>query len=154
MSNTPLLGSYSRTIPRIIWWSKGGGLFLMSEVPCKPETRNPKLETRNSRHETQPRGGLRPFKSPDTFLKLTLGPHVVQIWSRYTKAIGTLEVPRVESKLQTPDPEPNFETRNPRPQTPKAKASHLLTYRGASLIRKRTPLGPIRRPTPRVLGGS
>ena len=29
--NTPLLGPYSRT--RVLWWSKGGGLFLMSEVP-------------------------------------------------------------------------------------------------------------------------
>ena len=27
-------------------------------------------------------------------------------------------------------------------------------YRGTSLIRKRTPLGPYRRPMPRVLGGS
>ena len=27
-------------------------------------------------------------------------------------------------------------------------------YRGASLIRQRTPLGPYRRPMPRVLGGS
>ena len=24
---------YSRSIPRAIWWSLGGGLFLMSEVP-------------------------------------------------------------------------------------------------------------------------
>jgi len=31
--NTPLLGPYSRTIPKVIWWSWGGGLFLMSEVP-------------------------------------------------------------------------------------------------------------------------
>ena len=31
--NTPLLGSYSRTSPRAIWWSWGGGLFLLSEVP-------------------------------------------------------------------------------------------------------------------------
>ena len=31
--NTPLLGPYSRTIPRVLWWSQGGGLFLMSEVP-------------------------------------------------------------------------------------------------------------------------
>jgi len=30
----PLLGPYSRTIPRVLWWSRGeGGLFLMSEVP-------------------------------------------------------------------------------------------------------------------------
>ena len=29
-----------------------------------------------------------------------------------------------------------------------------LRYRGTSLIRKRTPLGPYRRPMPRVLGGS
>ena len=31
--NTPLLGPYSRTIPRVLWRSQGGGLFLMSEVP-------------------------------------------------------------------------------------------------------------------------
>ena len=30
----------------------------------------------------------------------------------------------------------------------------VLTYRGSSLTRKRTPLGPYRRPMPRVLGGS
>ena len=30
----------------------------------------------------------------------------------------------------------------------------LGTYRGTSLTRKRTPLGPYRRPMPRVLGGS
>ena len=29
-----------------------------------------------------------------------------------------------------------------------------MAYRGASLIRDRTPLGPYRRPVPRVLGGS
>ena len=29
-----------------------------------------------------------------------------------------------------------------------------VAYRGTSLIRKRTPLGPYSRPTPRVLGGS
>ena len=29
-----------------------------------------------------------------------------------------------------------------------------VTYRGTSLTRKRTPLGPHRRPMPRVLGGS
>jgi len=31
--NTPLLGTCSRTIPRVLWWSSGGGLFLMSKVP-------------------------------------------------------------------------------------------------------------------------
>ena len=30
----------------------------------------------------------------------------------------------------------------------------VLVYRGTSLTRKRTPLGPYRRPMPRVLGGS
>ena len=30
----------------------------------------------------------------------------------------------------------------------------VLRYRGTSLIRKRLPLGPYRRPTPRVLWGS
>ena len=29
--NTPFLAPYSRTIPRVLWWSQG--LFLMSEVP-------------------------------------------------------------------------------------------------------------------------
>ena len=33
MGNTTLLGPYSRTVPRALWWSKGGGLFLLSEVP-------------------------------------------------------------------------------------------------------------------------
>ena len=30
--NTPLLRPYRRTIPRVMWWSQGGGLFLMSKV--------------------------------------------------------------------------------------------------------------------------
>ena len=33
MRNTPLLGPYSRLMPRDLWWSKGRGVFLMSEVP-------------------------------------------------------------------------------------------------------------------------
>ena len=32
--NIPLLGLYSRTIPRVLWWSQGGWLFLMGKVPC------------------------------------------------------------------------------------------------------------------------
>ena len=35
ISNTPLLGPYNRTIPRFLWWSQGGVLFLMSEVLLK-----------------------------------------------------------------------------------------------------------------------
>ena len=31
--NSPPLGPYSRTKSRALWWSKGGALFLMSEVP-------------------------------------------------------------------------------------------------------------------------
>ena len=31
--NKSLLGPYSRTIPRVIWWSQEVGMFLMSEVP-------------------------------------------------------------------------------------------------------------------------
>ena len=31
--NSAPLGPYSRTMPRALWWSLGGGLFLMSEVP-------------------------------------------------------------------------------------------------------------------------
>ena len=27
------VGPYSRTMPRALWWSWGGGMFLMSEVP-------------------------------------------------------------------------------------------------------------------------
>ena len=33
MRNTPLLGTYSRSIPSVIYLSRGGGLFLMREVP-------------------------------------------------------------------------------------------------------------------------
>ena len=42
--NGPLLGPYSRTIPRVLKWSQGGGLFLMSEVPlyrCGPKRPRP-----------------------------------------------------------------------------------------------------------------
>ena len=35
ISDSPLLGPYSRTLPRVLWWSKGRGLFLMSEVPLQ-----------------------------------------------------------------------------------------------------------------------
>ena len=41
--------------------------------------------------------------------------------------------------------------------TPKSEVfpvRELIIYRGTSLIRKRTPLGPYLRPMPRVLGGS
>ena len=31
--NSAPLGHYSRSLPRALWWSKGGGVFLMSEVP-------------------------------------------------------------------------------------------------------------------------
>ena len=31
--NPPPLGPYSRTMPRALWQSSGGGQFLMSEVP-------------------------------------------------------------------------------------------------------------------------
>ena len=31
--NSPLLGPYSRTVFRALWWPQGGGVFLMSEVP-------------------------------------------------------------------------------------------------------------------------
>ena len=40
--NSAPLAPYSRTMPRALWWSQGGGLFLMSEVPsrdCPDSTR-------------------------------------------------------------------------------------------------------------------
>ena len=45
--NTPLLGTCSRTTPRVFWWSQGGGLFLMREVPLygRP-TRDPTVGPR------------------------------------------------------------------------------------------------------------
>ena len=33
MTPPPSLGPYGRTLSRALWWSWGGGLFLMSEVP-------------------------------------------------------------------------------------------------------------------------
>ena len=40
MRNIPLLGPYNRTLPRVLWWSWGEGLSLLSEVPLyhKPST--------------------------------------------------------------------------------------------------------------------
>ena len=35
IGNIPLVGPYSRTIPRVLWWSLGGQLFLTSEVPLQ-----------------------------------------------------------------------------------------------------------------------
>ena len=32
----PPLGPCSRNMPRVLWWSYGGKLFLMSEVPLYP----------------------------------------------------------------------------------------------------------------------
>ena len=32
MKNSGRLESYSRTLPRALWWFQGGGLFPMSEV--------------------------------------------------------------------------------------------------------------------------
>jgi hypothetical protein len=29
----PLVGFYSRTMPRALWWSRGGGEVLLSEEP-------------------------------------------------------------------------------------------------------------------------
>ena len=37
------LGHYSRTMPRALWWSQGGGRFLMSEVPMyRPKAYHPR----------------------------------------------------------------------------------------------------------------
>ena len=33
--NNPLLGTYSRTVSRALWWPEEGGVFLMSEVPLQ-----------------------------------------------------------------------------------------------------------------------
>ena len=33
IKNNPCLGSYSRLKPKALWWSFGGALFLMREVP-------------------------------------------------------------------------------------------------------------------------
>ena len=31
--NSPPLGPYSRYMPRALWWSQGGCIFFVSEVP-------------------------------------------------------------------------------------------------------------------------
>ena len=36
--NSAALGHYRRTMPRALWWSEGGELFLVSEVPLYPHT--------------------------------------------------------------------------------------------------------------------
>ena len=37
--------------------------------------------------------------------------------------------------------------------SPTSEGTAPISYRGTSLVRNRTPLGPYRRPMPRVLGG-
>ena len=37
--NRPTLAPYSRFVARALWWSWGGGRFLMSEVPLSTRTR-------------------------------------------------------------------------------------------------------------------
>ena len=56
--NTPLLGQYSRTIPRVLRWSYGGWLFLISEVPLYSQALSPAAPPRRSRT------GLLPLNSP------------------------------------------------------------------------------------------
>jgi len=36
--NNPTLGPYRKPMSRALWWSYGGGLFLMSEVPLYPRS--------------------------------------------------------------------------------------------------------------------
>ena len=50
--NSPRLGPYSRTIPRVVRWSWGGGCFLCARYPCigraplyLPDTPRTKLRT-------------------------------------------------------------------------------------------------------------
>jgi hypothetical protein len=47
--NAPL-GPYSRPMPRVLWWSWGGGHFLMREVPHGPARNNQaQVPARNKR---------------------------------------------------------------------------------------------------------
>jgi hypothetical protein len=70
ISNTPLLGPYSRTIPRVHGGPKGGGLFLMSEVHQEHREVNFSLEVNFYREVNfSPRSQLRSplsVTSPET----------------------------------------------------------------------------------------
>ena len=57
------------------------------------------------------------------------------------------------SKVTSSLPGRDFAHYVPRLAGPPSCARYRLLYTGTSLTRKRTPLGPYRRPTPRVLGG-
>ena len=48
---------------------------------------------------------------------------------------------------------PLYPEAGPSPEAGSSKTHFLLWYRGTSLARKHTSLGPYRRPMPRVLGG-
>ena len=45
IKNSPFLGPYSTTIPRVTRWSQGEGVFLMSEVPLYGARRPPDRST-------------------------------------------------------------------------------------------------------------
>ena len=51
VNNTPLLGPYSRTIPRVLWWSHRGGLFIVDEVFTRLATCDRDHEPMSQVHE-------------------------------------------------------------------------------------------------------
>ena len=64
LTNSGRLGPYGRTLPRAIWQSQGGGLFLMSEVPlCLALQRDPNssVALRYSSHPSQIIGVSPPY---------------------------------------------------------------------------------------------
>ena len=57
------------------------------------------------------------------------------------------------SLVLVPENDSDQETPEPDKACPPPSFEFVLQYRGTSFVRTRTPLGPYRRPTPRVLGG-
>ena len=55
-NRTPLLGPYSRTMPRALWLSWGGGLFLLSEVNSVLNRTRPCRKSDGTHRKESPHG--------------------------------------------------------------------------------------------------
>ena len=117
--NSAPLGPYSRTMPRALRWSWGGGQFLMSEAPlytgraqhhaasrlCHAGALDPEPETRSLKSKTR-----NPWPST---LKQTL---VYPGRAQHHAASRLCHAGALHPEASTRNPKP--ETRNPRPETP------------------------------------
>ena len=80
--------------------------------------------------------------------------NVVQFRLCESKFLRIVKYCKRRRRFQTDTPDTNENSKTSTPQVEIGQYLPQTLYRGTSLTRKRTPLGPCRGPMPRVLGGS